>query len=283
MDDIIVRSRYPRHSAYGKRRKKITRDDSGIVETIVRQAAISALILLIIVSVKSINAPITNYLTDKLQTALFKNIELKSVLEGIDSAVNKVRIGKLLNKEDSGFDEEAVPVSAGFTKSEENKDNGAVDTVSLPEERYQVQEDIESAVEMINKKYKFIVPVEGTLSSSFGERTDPTTKTLKFHKGIDIEADSGASIKASLDGEVIEAGSVPTYGKYIKIDHGEGIITVYAHCSQLIAKKGQKVKQGDIIARVGDTGVSVGSHLHFEIWKDGKPLNPTNFINIPLN
>jgi len=120
------------------------------------------------------------------------------------------------------------------------------------------------------------------LGSAFGNRVDPIQKIVKFHYGIDIEAEKGTQIKAALAGEVLVSDTDPTYGKYIKIKHNDGITTVYAHCSSLLVKKGQKVKQGSVIAKVGDTGAAVGPHLHFEVWKDGKPLNPLNFIKVPV-
>jgi murein DD-endopeptidase MepM/ murein hydrolase activator NlpD len=70
-------------------------------------------------------------------------------------------------------------------------------------------------------------------------------------------------------------------GKYIKLKHPGNFVTVYAHCSQLMIKKGQRVKKGDIIAKVGSTGWAIGPHLHFEIWKDSKPYNPLSFIEVP--
>lgn len=283
MDDIIVRSRYPRHSIHGRRRKRSAREDKTIIETILWQAAVSALVLLAVVAIKSLNTPVTNYITGKLQSVLFTNIELKNLYEKIDSILDRVRSTRSVSKEKSDIGGKAVPVSAGFNEAEFDGNAAASDEgYSLEgEDKAQEVEHDGDTVRMIARKHSFVLPVDGVLSSPFGTRIDPVTKEEKFHKGIDIEADSGVLIKASLDGEVIESGSVPTYGKYIKIRHDDGITTVYAHCSQLIAQKGQKVKQGEVIARVGDTGVAVGSHLHFEIWKDGKPLNPISFIKVP--
>ena len=98
------------------------------------------------------------------------------------------------------------------------------------------------------------------------------------HKGIDIAAKKGTKIKAAISGQVEEASSNSEYGNYIKIKKGE-ILTVYAHCKKLKVSKGDKVKQGDVIATVGSTGKSTGPHLHFEIRLSGRYINPRLVIN----
>ncbi|NLD45888.1 MAG: M23 family metallopeptidase, partial [Clostridiaceae bacterium] len=118
----------------------------------------------------------------------------------------------------------------------------------------------------------------GVIGSFFGERVHPIKGNTEFHKGIDIEAQNGTAIKAAYDGEVVEAGEEATFGKYIKIKHDESITSLYAHCSSLNKKKGEKVNKGDIIAKVGSTGLSQGPHLHFEIWKDEEAVNPLDYI-----
>jgi len=273
MEEVIVRSKYPRHSVPNRRRRRYAREDRTLAETILIQATIAALILLVVVGVRSINTPVTNFLTDKLKAALSENVDLKRVYNDINSTIDKVLEVRIKNM----LDEEAVPVSSGFNKSSAAEiNNDTYEKGSIDGSKPSVQDKSADNLE-------FIAPIEGTITSPFGERIDPNSLAKKVHKGIDIEAEKGASIKAVLPGEVIEADSVPTYGNYIKIKHNNGLTTVYAHCSQLIAQKGDKVEQGEIIAKVGDTGVAVGTHLHFEIWKDGKPLNPLDFIDIPSN
>lgn len=134
-------------------------------------------------------------------------------------------------------------------------------------------------IEEVKRKYKFILPVNGMVSSPYGLRPDPFSGEEKMHKGIDIEAAKGTSIKAVLSGEVTETGNGRSFGKYIKIKK-DNITVVYAHCSQLLAKKGQKIKQGSVVAKVGNTGYSLGAHLHIEIWIDSKPVDPEEFLKI---
>lgn len=115
-------------------------------------------------------------------------------------------------------------------------------------------------------------PSRGSISSTFGMRWG------KMHKGIDIAANFGATINAALAGTVNYAGWQEGYGNVIKIDNGKGTETTYAHCSAIIVKKGEVVKQGEKIGEVGSTGNSTGPHLHFEVRENGEPKNPQKYI-----
>lgn len=119
---------------------------------------------------------------------------------------------------------------------------------------------------------------EGWYSSNFGWRIDPFTGDNAMHEGVDYMAPEGTPIHASAGGVVAYADNHPQYGKMIEIDHGNDIVTRYAHASQLLAKVGQVVRRGDKIAEVGDTGRSTGSHLHFEVRYRGTAQNPVRFL-----
>lgn len=116
------------------------------------------------------------------------------------------------------------------------------------------------------------------MASGFGWRSDPFTKARKKHQGMDFTAPRGTPIYASGDGTVIRAdqGSAG-YGKHVRIDHGFGFITLYAHMSKYNVRKYQKVKRGDLIGFVGNTGRSQAPHLHYEVHKNGRKVNPINF------
>lgn len=120
------------------------------------------------------------------------------------------------------------------------------------------------------KSYKYV--------SGFGTRMHPIYKTLRTHSGIDLAAPTGTKIYATGDGVVVSAKFERGYGKAVLIDHGYQYKSMYAHCSELLVKPGQKVKRGEVIGKVGNTGVSTGSHLHYEIIKDGKKVNPINYF-----
>jgi len=115
-------------------------------------------------------------------------------------------------------------------------------------------------------------------ASGWGTRIHPIYKIPKFHFGIDFTANEGTEIYTTGDGLVEEARTSKTYGKVITINHGYGIKTLYAHLSAFNIKKGQKVKRGDIIGYVGNTGLSAGDHLHYEVMVNGKKVNPINYF-----
>lgn len=116
-------------------------------------------------------------------------------------------------------------------------------------------------------------PVKGTLTSRFGQRDG------SFHKGVDLAAPTGTNVYAYADGKVVFSGwDNGGYGYLVIISHGNGIETYYGHNSKLLVSAGQQVKKGQHIAEVGSTGESTGSHLHFEIRKNGTPVNPLNYL-----
>ena len=118
------------------------------------------------------------------------------------------------------------------------------------------------------------------MASGFGYRTDPFTKKRRFHQGMDFTAPRGTPIYASGDGIVGRADNRSAgYGKHVRIDHGYGYVSLYAHLSDYNVRRRQKVKRGDVIGYVGSTGRSVGPHLHYEIIKDGKRVNPLNYYS----
>lgn len=124
---------------------------------------------------------------------------------------------------------------------------------------------------------KYIWPTPGTITSYFGYRIHPILRKRKYHSGLDISAPLGTKIVASDTGIVIFSGRNGGYGNMIAIDHGGGISTIYAHCSKLLVKAGETVTKNQEIGKVGSTGLSTGPHLHFEIRKDGAPVDPINY------
>lgn len=119
---------------------------------------------------------------------------------------------------------------------------------------------------------------DGYITSPYGERIDPFTGHESFHPGIDIGAFRGEQVHAVAAGVVTYAGVRPGYGKVVEIDHGDGYMTRYAHNSKLLAYVGEHVRAGEIISDAGSTGRSTGPHVHFEVWHDGKLVNPLAYV-----
>ncbi len=123
-----------------------------------------------------------------------------------------------------------------------------------------------------------IKPVSGSITSTFGVRVHPIYNISLFHSGIDISASEGTRIETTGDGIVAFSGYDKGYGQKITINHGYGYKTIYAHLSKSLVRQGQKVKRGDIIALSGNTGVSTGPHLHYEVLKNNVKVNPTAYF-----
>lgn len=281
MDDIMYRTRNPRQPVQSRRRTKrlkragLRKDSRSITGKILFQTAVCTIILALIGLVKSVDTPVTNSVQEKLKNTFAYTIKIKDLTS---------MAGKILpSKEETLAEEENKEsyedkMTLVEKEPEDNQVLNSVDIKATDVPEYEADIPEEDTAEEDNNMYKFIIPVGGVIGSFFGERVHPIKGNTEFHKGIDIEAQNGTAIKAAYDGEVVEAGEEATFGKYIKIKHDESITSLYAHCSSLNKKKGEKVNKGDIIAKVGSTGLSQGPHLHFEIWKDEEAVNPLDYI-----
>lgn len=123
-----------------------------------------------------------------------------------------------------------------------------------------------------------VMPVDGWFSHGFGWRKDPFTGERQFHRGIDIVADAGTPVLATADGVVSRAVRVPDYGKMIDISNGFGYVTRFGHLSEIMVRPGQRVRRGDVIGLVGSTGRSTGPHVHYEVFRDGRRVNPWKYL-----
>jgi len=123
-----------------------------------------------------------------------------------------------------------------------------------------------------------IAPAAGWLSSVFGHRNDPFTGAWTMHYGVDISTNTGNPVLATADGIVIKVQTDKYLGKNVTISHGNGFTTVYGHMSQFAVKAGQKVKRRDVIGYIGMTGKAAGPHVHYEVWRDGKRVDPRSYL-----
>ena len=142
-------------------------------------------------------------------------------------------------------------------------------------EQKRIEEEKAKGIANVNGIKIAVLPVQGTISSRYGVSSRIRVST---HTGLDIAATTGTPIKVVSDGTVTFAGWSGSYGKLVKIDHGNGVETWYAHTSKMYVTEGQKVTAGETIAAVGSTGNSTGPHLHFEIRINGKTVNPQNYV-----
>jgi murein DD-endopeptidase MepM/ murein hydrolase activator NlpD len=123
-----------------------------------------------------------------------------------------------------------------------------------------------------------ILPADGWITSYFGQRMSPWAGRLKMHEGLDVGAPYGTPVYAPADGIITYSGEKAGFGKFVQIDHGYGIETIYAHNQSLSVRSGQKIKRGSLLAAVGNTGHSTGPHLHYEVRVNGIAVDPLYFI-----
>ena len=152
--------------------------------------------------------------------------------------------------------------------SEQLAVGGADETQQPEEEKSQEEQD----VDYVKQNVSIIWPIKGVITSRFGNRT-PTKIVTANHKGLDIAGNMGDNIVSAMEGTVVQYSEEGDYGKHLRIQNGE-VLTLYAHCSELLVQEGSTVKQGDVIAKVGATGRATGPHLHFEIRRDDRFINP---------
>jgi len=123
-----------------------------------------------------------------------------------------------------------------------------------------------------------LMPTQGWITSYYGPRVNPVTGKLKMHEGLDVGAEVGSQIIAPADALVTFSGHKAGFGNFLELDHGYGIETVYAHADRLLVRKGERIKRGELIAKVGNTGYSTGPHLHYEVRVNGTPVDPMYYV-----
>lgn len=168
-------------------------------------------------------------------------------------------------------EQEANTTDANSNQNNPEENNSQENTQELSQE--------EKDINNIKATTTFIKPIEGTISSKYGQR-EPTTATVpKNHTGVDIAANMGTKIKSATSGEVVIASEEGDYGKHLKIQIGD-VSIIYAHCNNLYVKQGDQISQGQEIAEVGTTGNSTGPHLHFEIRISERTIDPQKILEI---
>jgi septal ring factor EnvC (AmiA/AmiB activator) len=172
-----------------------------------------------------------------------------------------------------------LPVQEMSVSNLDHQLNGLIKAVNDRSDKLLALETMLLQNQLSRKLLPSIPPInEGFYSSNFGWRLDPFTGQNAMHEGVDYMVQTGTAIRASAGGVVAYSDRHPQYGNMVEIDHGNDIITRYAHASRLLVKVGQVVRRGEKVAEVGNTGRSTGSHLHFEVRYKGSAQNPVRFL-----
>lgn len=227
------------------------------------------------------NQVITSGTTYYKMYALVENGEEKMYLPNFEQAenvVNQLKEKNSTNKENISILEKYETECKEFSSVEDcvSKLYQEVKTVKVADTKTSTntsKKTSSTSSKTSSLGINLITPTTGTITSRFGVRSRDN------HKGIDIGAPKGTPIKAAASGTVVHSGNKNDgYGNYIILSHGNGVQTYYAHCSELLVSKGQSVEQGQVIAKVGSTGISTGNHLHFEVRINGVAQNPQNYV-----
>lgn len=239
------------------------------------QAIISAVILVAFLYCRSVSAITTSAFWEKTTAILENDISVEDMKNGIEKGMEyvKVIIPKILETEEVSYNEnDNVPTDEN--KIEDNQLNLAENTDDSKDEIVKDMTQDEKDIYDILKVTTVLRPVNGEISSHFGDRIDPITKTDGTHTGVDYAVVVGTQVKSAITGTVTEVQkNNASFGNFVRVKNAD-IVTTYAHCSTIKVKEGDKVKQGDIIALSGNTGKTTGAHLHFEVKKDGRLVNP---------
>ncbi|MDX1631852.1 MAG: peptidoglycan DD-metalloendopeptidase family protein [Thermoanaerobaculia bacterium] len=203
--------------------------------------------------------------------------ELQSKLDTYEERTRKLAIVAGLEELDSTTEtgiggpvvlDRRDPESLGLLDAQVDHLSGQLDTIeSELDERYRWISSVPS-----------IMPTRGLLTSGFGTRWDPITGKRALHEGLDISARRGRPVVAPADGLVVRAGRIGYLGRAVYLSHGYGLTTRFGHLSEIDVDPGDEVKRGDVIGYVGSTGRSTGSHLHYEVHRDGRPVDPLAYI-----
>ncbi|MBQ9090810.1 MAG: M23 family metallopeptidase [Anaerotignum sp.] len=129
------------------------------------------------------------------------------------------------------------------------------------------------------KQEEWLSPVEGVITSGCGDRINPILSKRELHNGLDIAVAEGTDVVAVKSGTVTEVRTSATYGKLLQYETKDGYRVMYAHLSDILVRKGDEIKQGQIVAKSGNTGLSTGPHLHYSLWKDDELLDPMKYLS----
>lgn len=230
------------------------------------------------ISFENLKASISTYYNNvKEKMNSFNNKNEQEQIESNTEQTNEEsqNMEKSQNTENQNLEEQQNTENSQDTIADvDNQAMGGSDEENTQVAEEKSQEELD--IEYIKQNLNIIWPLNGVITSKYGPRT-PTKIVSANHKGLDIAGNTGSSIIAAADGIVTLASTEGDYGNHLKIENGE-ITTLYAHCSKLLVSEGMEVKQGDAIAEVGSTGRATGPHLHFEIRRENRYVDPQEIL-----
>ena len=265
-----------------------SRKDIKLLKKMIIQILISLLIYLVIYVIQNNNYIFSEDFLKKSNEILsydinfsemYQNIKI-NIEKGIGNIKNNLKTTEQeTNNSENNIQNQEIQGAIGGPNEIEQDNNLQTNAQDNNQETIQELSQEEKDIESIKATSTFIKPIEGTISSKYGQR-EPTTSTVpKNHTGVDIAANLGTKIKSATSGEVVIASEEGDYGKHLKIQIGN-VSIIYAHCNNLYVKQGDQVVQGQEIAEVGSTGNSTGPHLHFEIRISEKTIDPQKILEL---
>ncbi len=271
-----LRENNPKEYMYSKRKNFIGEEDkqknNRILLRMIKQICICLVVYILFFIIKNQNFIFSEEFTRNTKEILSYDINF---VEIYNNGINFLQ--QLYNSESN--EEKNTDDKNNDSKNQVNdneKENNNENKTQKNDEKE--VSTMEKDVKYLKENYSLKKPVQGIVSSEFGDRKDSNPIVTAEHKGIDIAAEKGTKIISAMDGVVDIATTSSSYGKYVEINDGK-IKTLYAHCNKLYVKKGEKVKAGQKIAEVGNTGEVTGSHLHFEIKVSDRNINPALILN----
>ena len=265
-----------------------SRKDIKLLKKMIIQILVSLLIYLLIYVIQNNNYIFSEDFLKKANDILsydinfsemYQNIKI-NIEKGIGNIKNNLKTTEQeTNNSENNIQNQEIQGAIGGPNEIEQDNNLQTNTQDNNQETTQELSQEEKDIESVKATSTFIKPIEGTISSKYGQR-EPTTSTVpKNHTGVDIAANLGTKIKSATAGEVVIASEEGDYGKHLKIQIGN-VSIIYAHCNNLYVKQGDQVVQGQEIAEVGSTGNSTGPHLHFEIRIYEKTIDPQKILEL---
>ncbi len=268
-----------------KKKKRYTKKEDMFLKITLIQVTVGIILFAVIFGISKTNSTLFGEMKQQLSDLLKEDFDYNDF---VPFSMDEVFL--FFDEKDAQTQESTTQCEEAYDEAEsESAAEESTEEESTAEESAQNEESlsasggedlsIDEGLEIMNfEKYSSsenaVYPVNGTVTSEFGYRTHPIYGTMGLHSGKDIAAKEGTNIYCVLDGTVLETGVGEKSGNYIKVEHADGVITLYAHCKEVLVGEGINVRKGEIIALVGSTGLVTGPHLHFEVIINSEKFDP---------